>query len=131
MQQVYRSVLDHRNLKHWIDDFKYYTLQKGNRKRQGDKGVLVFEDADGKLEVEEIITQIQKNKTLTTQLSHQQMNSTVQIRFLDQGTATKLIVNTHVQLKPAIANLFSIFMKSGMQKKQAADFKRLKTFLEP
>ena len=124
--KVFNFAMHPHNLKTWVNTLKGYKTLKGRRNQVGNTGVLIFEDKEGKLEVSEEIVQFERNRFLHTKLSHKGMDSEIQIKFLDQGDSTKVMVNTTVRLKPWIANLFSIFMKNEMKQQQARDYQRFK-----
>lgn len=130
VSKVFKYLVDARNLPRWVDDLQQYNQKTGKRSKKGGLGTLVFEDKEGKLKVKEEVIQYIPNQIFEIFLSHSDMESTVINKFLDQGTSTKIIVETKVKLKPLIANVLSLFVKGEMKSKQAADYKRLKQNLE-
>jgi len=131
INDVYKYLVDPKNLKDWVDDFKQYNQKKGKRSKKGSIGTLVFEDKEGVLNVKEEIINAIPIEVFEISLNHENMESTVVNKFYDLGgNATKIIVYTKVKLKPYIANLFSPLVKREMRMKQLGDYKRLKYNLE-
>ena len=128
--KVFEFFRNPRNLRLWVKDLKQFKTQKGKRSKEGDTGILVFEDKEGILEVSEIIETYERNERVVTQLSHKGMDSTIEVKFLDLGETTKILVKTQVKLKPWAANFFALFMKGEMQRQQEGDYRRLKKALE-
>lgn len=129
-KEVYRFAVSHKNLSRWKDGFESYRAIKGRNRGKGSTATHVYRDRAGKLEVYEEVLDIIPDKSFKSRLSHKNMDTIQELRFLDQGGSTKVITETHVKLKPAIFNLFSFFMKGQMQKQQLADLRRLKHLLE-
>ena len=130
VNKVYQYTVDPKNLKNWVHGFKQYKPQKGRRRTTGSTAVQVFDDGE-LMEVKEEVLSNVANKEFVCRLSHKNMESNVSYRFLNQGDAlTKLVVQTDVRLKPAIFNLFSLFVKGPMRKQQDDDLKRLKRVIE-
>ncbi len=130
VKEVYRFTVSHKNLSKWIDGFEAYRAVKGRNRSKGSKAIHVYKDAAGKLEVNEEVLDLIPEKSFVTKLSHKNMDTRLEFRFLDQGNRTKIIADANVRLKPPIFNLFSFFMKSRMKEQQQADLRRLKHLLE-
>ena len=129
-KEVYRFAISHKNLSRWKDGFESYRATKGRNRGKGSTATLIYKDSAGKLEVHEEVLDIIPEKSFKSRLTHKNMDTIEEIRFLDQGGSTKVITDTHVKLKPAVFNLFSFFMKGQMQKQQMADLRRLKHVVE-
>lgn len=128
--KVFKYLVDAKKLTAWVDELTQYHQKTGRRSKKDSVGTLVFEDKEGVLKVKEVVKEYIPNESFVTFLSHNDMESTVSNRFIDQGSSTKIIVETHIRLKPYVANLFSIFVKKEMKSKQIADYQRLKKLLE-
>ena len=130
VREVFKYTLDIKNLSRWIDGFQKYKVVSGKARKPGSIGMHIYKDEGGELEVREEVLDIEMNKLISTRLSHKNMETTLNFRFLDQGNATKIIADTQVRLKPMIFNLAAPFVKSPMKKQQASDLERLKNCLE-
>ena len=131
VKEVFKYVINPKNLSKWVDGFEKFKPQKGKPRQLGSVGTHIYNDKDGKLEVREEVLANEPDKILKTHLSHKNMETTLTFRFLNQGDSTKLIAETKVRLKPFIFNLASPFVKTPMKKQQQADLDRLKKRLEP
>lgn len=128
---VYNYLIHPKNMSNWVNNFvSYRNTNRLKRSKIGAKGILIYEDVQGKFEVEEEIIEIIINKKIVTQLSQKGMQSTVTTKLYDQGESTKLIIDTDIKVTPWIASLFAYLMKGRMQKEQAADYRCLKQQLE-
>ncbi len=130
IKEVYRFTISHKNLSRWIDGFQAYKSTKGRNRGLGSEAVHIYQDSAGKLEVREEVLEINPEKNFKSRLTHKNMDTTLEFRFLDQGGSTKVVTDTYVKLKPAVFNLFSIFMKGQMKKQQMGDLRRLKNVVE-
>ena len=130
VKEVFRYTLNPKNLSRWVDGFEKFKPLSGKPRQTGSVGIHIYNDKEGKLEVREEVLTHEPDKILKTHLSHKNMETTLSFRFLNQGTSTKIIVETHVRLKPLLFNLASPFVKSPMKKQQVADLYRLKKCLE-
>ena len=130
IKEVYRFTLNPKNLSRWVDGFEKYKPISGKLRQVGSAGIHIYNDKDGKLEVREEVLALESDKCLKIHLSHKNMETTLDFRFLDQGNSTKLIAEAYVNLKPMVFNLVAPFVKTPMRKKQLADLKRLKICLE-
>lgn len=130
VKEVYRYAVSHKNLGKWIDGFEAYRSIKGRNRGKGSQATHVYKDSAGKLEVHEEVIDLIPEKSFITRLTHKNMDTQLEFRFLDQGGSTKVITDTNVKLKPAVFNLFSLLMKGKMKKQQQADLRRLKNILE-
>ena len=129
--KVYKYVLEPRNMKAWMQGFKSYKPRKGRHRAAGSIAVQVFEEPDGKpTKVEEEVLLLEKNQEIRLRLSHQNMQSTIRYRFLDQGGQTKLLVEVKTRLRPLLFNLFAPFVKGPMKRRQESDLQRLKHEME-
>ncbi len=130
VKEVYRFAVSPKNLNKWVNDFQSYKPIKGRNRKKGSTATHIYEDQAGKLEVHEEVLDITPEKLFKTRLSHKNMNTVLEFRFLNQGGSTKVVTDTYVKLKPAVFNLFSFFMKGQMKKQQQADLRRLKNVVE-
>lgn len=129
-KEVYRFAVSHKNLSRWIDGFESYKSIKGRNRGKGSTATHIYKDSAGKLEVHEEVLDLVPEKSFKSRLSHKNMDTILEFRFLDQGSSTKVVTDTHVKLKPAVFNLFSFFMKGQMKKQQQTDLRRLKHLVE-
>lgn len=129
-KEVFRYATSHKNLSRWLDGFQSFKATKGRNRGKGSTAILIYQDAAGKLEVNEEVLDVVPNKSFKTRLYHKNMDTVLELRFLDQGESTKVFTDTHVKLKPPIFNLFSFFMKGQMMKQQQGDLRRLKNAIE-
>jgi len=130
IKEVYRFTVSHKNLSQWLDGFQAYKSIKGRNRGVGSQATHIYQDSAGKLEVHEEVLAVIPDKSFKSRLTHKNMDTTLEYRFLDQGDETKVVTDTHVKLKPAVFNLFSFFMKGQMKKQQQADLRKLKHLLE-
>jgi len=130
VKNVYKFTVNPKNLFRWVDGFEKFKPLKGKSRQVGSTGIHIYNDKEGKLEVQEEVLALQVNKNIKTHLSHKNMETTLDFRFLDQGDSTKIIVEVKVHLKPLLFNIVAPFVKTPMKKQQLADLKRLKNFLE-
>ena len=130
VKEVYNFTINPKNLSRWVDGFESFKQISGKSRKIGSVGIQIYYDNDGRLEVHEEVIEHQPGKNLKTYLSHKNMETTLNLRFLDQGKSTKLIAEVDVRLKPLLSNLTAPFVKTPMRKQQLADLKRLKRFLE-
>lgn len=130
VKEVYRFTVSPRNLSRWVGDFQSFKAGKGKARSKGSSGTHIYKDSAGILEVNEEVIDLRADKFFKSRLSHKNMDTTLEFKFLDQGGATKVVTDTHVKLKPAVFNLFSFFMKGQMKKQQQADLRRLKNVIE-
>ena len=130
LRDVYKFTVNPKNFSRWVDGFEKFKPLKGKPRQVGSIGVHIYNDKEGKLEVKEEVLALHHNQNIKTHLSHKNMETTLDFRFLDQGDSTKIIVEVQVRLKPLLFNLATPFVKTPMRKQQLADLKRLKNFLE-
>jgi len=131
VNEVFQYVVNPKNLSRWIDGFEKFKTVSGKPRQAGSIGTHVYNDKEGRLEVREEILALEPRKSIKTHLSHKNMETTLDFRFFDQGNSTKIIVDTHIRLKPFLFNVASPFVKKPMKKQQLADLMRLKKCLEP
>ncbi len=129
-EDVFRYCLNPKNLKNWMDGFQRFKQLSGRQRQAGAKLMLVFKDKAGELEVNEQIVEVTKGKLIRSELSNKNMRTQQSFRFLNQGGTCKILIDTKVQLRPAIFNLFGFFVKGPMQKQQGEDLQRLKQVIE-
>ncbi len=131
-QEVYRFVALHpQNMKKWMKGFSHYEHQKGRKRREGSTGIQVFDENGHITRVQEEVLANEPHSRLVLKLTHKNMSSELEYQFLDQGGQhTKLLVTARVRLKPSFFNLFSLFVKSPMQRQQDEDLGRLKRVME-
>ena len=128
---VYQKTLNPKNLGRWVHGFKQFKTQKGRQRATGSTALQIYDDGGEILEVKEEVLSNVLNKEFICRLSHKNMESEVQYRFLNQGDSiTKLQVNTQVKLKPAFFNLFALFVKGPMFRQQEEDLVKLKNLIE-
>jgi len=130
IKEVYRFTVSHKNLSRWVDGFQSYKAIKGRNRGKGSTSTHIYQDSAGKLEVHEEVLEVVKGKSFKSRLTHKNMDTVLEIRFLDQGESTKVIADANVKLKPQIFNLFSLFMKGQMRKQQQGDLRKLKRVIE-
>ena len=130
VKDVFRFAVSHKNLSRWVDGFQAFKSVKGRNRNKGSKATHIYKDAAGILEVHEEVLDIIPEKSFKTSLSHKNMDTVLELKFLNYGGRTKVITDTNVKLKPAIFNLFSFLMKGQMKKQQQADLRRLKNAVE-
>jgi uncharacterized protein YndB with AHSA1/START domain len=131
VKDVFQYTVNPKKLFLWVDGFEKFKPLSGKVRQVGSIATHIYNDKEGKLEVREEVLALESGKSLTTHLSHKNMETTLNFRFLDQGNSTKIIVETRVRLKPLLFNLASPFVKTPMKKQQQADLNRLKNRLEP
>jgi uncharacterized protein YndB with AHSA1/START domain len=130
VKDVYKYTVNPKNLSRWVDGFEKFKPLSGKARQVGSVGILIYNDKEGKLEVHEKILALEFGKSLKTHLSHKNMETVLEFRFLDQGNTTKLVAEAQVRLKPFLFNLMAPFVKTPMRKQQLSDLKRLKNCLE-
>lgn len=130
VKEVYRFTVSPKNLPRWVDGFESYQPKKGRNRGKGSTATHIYRDSAGKLEVKEEVLDIKPEKMFKTHLSHKNMETDLEFKFLNLGNSTRVVTDTYVRLKPAVFNLFSLFMKSQMKKQQQADLRRLKNAIE-
>lgn len=130
IKEVFRFSTSHKNLSRWVDGFQTYKSIKGRNRGEGSTATHIYKDSAGILEVHEEVLEIVPAKLFKSRLTHKNMDTVLVLRFLDQGDSTKIITEAQVKLKPAVFNLFSLFMKGQMRKQQQADLRRLKQVME-
>ncbi len=130
IKEVYQFTINPKNLSRWVDGFEKYKLVSGKVRQVGSIGIQIYNDKEGKLEVHEEVLAHEPGKSLKTHLSHKNMETILDLHFLDQGNSTKLAAEAAVKLKPLVFNLMSPFVKNPMKKQQLADLKRLKHCIE-
>lgn len=130
IKEVYRFTVSPKNLHRWVDGFETYKPKKGRNRGKGSTATHIYKDSAGMLEVQEKVLDIIPEKSFKTHLSHKNMETDLEFKFLNLGGGTRVVTDTHVRLKPAIFNLFSFFMKGQMKKQQLADLRRLKNIVE-
>jgi hypothetical protein len=130
LKDVFKYTINPKNLSNWVDGFEKFKPLSGKSWQVGSIGIQFYNDKEGKLEVREEVLAHESDKSLKTHLSHKNMETILEFRFLDQGDSTKLIAEAQVRLKPFLFNLFAPFVKTPMKKQQLADLKRLKNCLE-
>ena len=113
-----------------MDGFQRFKQLSGRQRQAGAKLILVFKDKAGELEVNEQVLEVTKGKLIRSELSHKNMRTQQNFRFLNQGGTCKVLVDTQVRLRPAVFNLFGFFVKGPMQKQQREDLQRLKQVIE-
>jgi len=131
VKEVFQYTVNPKNLSRWVDGFEKFKPQSGKLRQVGSIGTHFYNDKEGKLEVREEVLAFETGKCFKTHLSHKNMETTLNFRFLNQGESTKIIVETYIRLKPLLFNLASPFVKNPMKKQQQADLTRLKKCLEP
>ena len=131
VKEVFQYTVNPKNLSRWVDGFENFKPLSGKLRQVGSIGTLFYNDKEGELEVREEVLAFETGKYFKTHLSHKNMETTLNFRFLNQGESTKIIVETHVRLKPLLFNLASPFVKIPMKEQQQADLTRLKKCLEP
>jgi polyketide cyclase/dehydrase/lipid transport protein len=130
VQEVFRFTTSHKNLSRWVDGFQTFKSIKGRNRGEGSTATHIYQDSAGLLEVHEEVMEITSDKLFKSRLTHKNMDTILAFKFLNQGNSTKIITETKVRLKPAIFNLFSLFMKGQMKKQQQADLRKLKNVIE-
>ncbi len=130
VKEVYQFTINPKNLPHWVDGFEKFKPLSGKARKVGSIGIHLYKDKEGKFEVREEVLSHEVGKSLKTQLSHKNMETTLNLRFLNQGDSTKLIAEVKVNLKPYLFNLAAPFVKGPMKKQQLTDLKRLKHCFE-
>ena len=130
VKEVFKITVNPKNLPRWVEGFEKFKTLKGKARQVGSIGIHIYNDKEGKLEVREEVLANKSNQILKTHLSHKNMETTLDLRFLDQGESTKIIANTQVKLKPLLFNLAAPFVKTPMKKQQKADLERLKKYIE-
>ena len=130
VKEVYRFAVNSKNLSRWVDGFQTFKSVKGRNRNKGSKATHIYKDAAGTLEVHEEVLDIIPEKLFKTSLSHKNMDTVLELKFLNYGGRTKVITDTNVKLKPAVFNLFSFLMKGKMKQQQQADLRRLKNAIE-
>jgi len=132
VDEVYRFVVLHpQNMKHWMQGFERYQPQSGGKRKTGSVATQVFKDGKHKTEIREEVLEVRPHEHFRCLLSHRNMLSEQDFRFLDQGDGqTRLVLETEVKLRPALFNIFGFLVKGPMRKQQEADLKRLKQALE-
>jgi uncharacterized protein YndB with AHSA1/START domain len=130
VKEVYRFTVSPKNLSRWVDGFESFNPKKGRNRGKGSTATHIYRDSAGKLEVHEEVLDIKPEKYFKTHLSHKNMETDLEFKFLNLGDSTRVVTDTYVRLKPAIFNLFSFFMKGQMKKQQLADLRRLKNEVE-
>lgn len=130
VKDVYRFTINPKNLSRWVDSFEKFKPQSGKPRQVGSIGFHIYNDNEGILEVREEVLAHEPNKIFKTFMSHKNMETTLNFRFLDQGGSTKLIAEANARLKPMLFNLIAPFLKNTMRKQQLADLERLKACLE-
>jgi len=129
--KVFAFVLHPDNMKHWVQGFRSYRPVKGRKRKSGSRAVQLFQEPDGKTtEVTEEVRKLVPGQLIELQLSHQNMDSEVVYRFLDQGEHTRLQVAVSTRLKPWAFSLLAPFVKGPMRNRQEQDLLRLKQHLE-
>ncbi len=131
VKEVFQFTVNPKNLSRWIDGFVKFKPLSGKARKVGSVGIHIYNDKAGKLEVREEVLVHNPFKNFKTHLSHKNMDTTLDLQFLDQGDSTKLLAQTTVKLKPFLFNLAAPFVKSPMKNQQLADLKRLKNCLNP
>lgn len=127
VKEVFQYTVNPKNLSRWVDGFEKFKPLSGKVRQVGSVGTHIYNDKGGKLEVREEVLALESDKNLKTHLSHKNMETTLNFRFLNQGDSTKIIVETQIRLKPLLFNLASPFVKAPMKKQQQADLNRLKS----
>ena len=130
IKEVYRFAVSSKNLHRWVDGFETFQQKKGRNRGKGSTATHIYRDSAGKLEVQEEVLEIKPEKLFKTHLSHKNMETDLEFKFLNLGGNTRVVTDTYVRLKPAVFNLLSFFMKGQMKKQQQADLRRLKNVLE-
>jgi carbon monoxide dehydrogenase subunit G len=130
IKEVYQFTINPKNLSRWVDGFEKYKLVSGKVRQVGSIGIQIYNDKEGKLEVREEVLAHEPGKSLKTHLSHKNMETILDLHFLDQGNSTKLAAEAAVKLKPLVFNLMAPFVKNPKKKQQLADLKRLKRCIE-
>jgi uncharacterized protein YndB with AHSA1/START domain len=130
VKEVFRFTTSSKNLSRWVDGFQTFRSIKGRNRGERSIATHIYKDSAGILEVHEEVIEIIADKLFKSRLTHKNMDTVLALRFLDQGSGTKIITEAQVKLKPAIFNLFSLFMKGQMKKQQQADLRRLKQVIE-
>ena len=130
-REVYRYFIDPRNLKRWQANYERFRAGKGAGKRpSGSRSTHIFKDVKGELEVEELVIKNVADREFEHRMTAKNMSSKVHYRFLDRGDSTEVVVENELSLKPALLNLFGIFLKGSMREQQAADLRALKGEVE-
>jgi len=130
VKEVYQFTINSKNLSRWVDGFQKFKPLSGKARKTGSLGIHFYSDKEGTFEVQEEVLAHEPEKSLKIHLSHKNMETNLNFRFLNQGNSNKLIAETEVKLKPLLFNLAAPFVKTPMRKQQLADLKRLKHCLE-
>lgn len=130
-REVYRYFVNPQNLKRWQANYERFRASKGGGKRpSGSRGIHVFKDVKGELEVEELVIKNVADREFEHRMTAKNMSSKVRYRFLDRGDCTEVVVDNELRLKPALLNLFGFFLRGSMRDQQAADLRSLKREVE-
>jgi len=99
VKEVYRFTVSHKNLSKWVDGFQSYKAIKGRNRGKGSTSTHVYQDSAGKLEVHEEVLEVVAEKSFKSRLTHKNMDTILELRFLDHGESTKVIADANVTLK--------------------------------
>ncbi|MEM6722381.1 MAG: SRPBCC family protein [Bacteroidota bacterium] len=130
-EKVFEIMTNTRLLKKWMLDLTQVKETSGSRSKPGHQSILIFGKGEGALEVEETIIEFNKPKQLKLDLASRNMKSqqTFQFEALpDQKT--RINARIKVNLRPAIINLFILFLRPSIRNQQRGDLKRLKRLIE-
>lgn len=129
--QVFEIMTNTRLLKKWMLDLTQVKETAGSRSKPGHQSIFVFGKGEAALEVEETIVHFEKPKKLELDLSSRTMKSNQTYQFeAVSDQQTRIQARIKVNLRPAILNLFILFLRPSIRNRQKGDLKRLKRLIE-
>ena len=99
VNDVFRYAVSHKNLSKWVDGFQAFKAVKGRNRNKGSQATHIYKDAAGILEVHEEVLDIIPEKLFKSSLSHKNMETILELKFLNHGGRTKVVTDTNVKLK--------------------------------
>ncbi len=113
----------------WLPGLRSIETIRGEPGTVGSVHRMIFEEDGHRIEMEEEVVSVVKNREFAFRLTHEIMEADLVVRFEDLGERTRIVTTNEVRGRGLVRPLIPL-MKSNMTQRQQEGYARLKAIIE-